>query len=313
MTSPLVSVVIPTYNYGHYIREAIDSALAQTYPVHEIVVVNDGSTDNTTEILKSYGSRIRLCEQANGGPAKARNRGVQECRGELIAFLDADDAWLPRKIERQIEVLRELPEPRVVSTDLMPIDRASVRLSIETRSCRESEKSIVTLRDLLEFASVVPSSVMIAKDYFKKLGFFDETLAGTEDMEMWWRIASVAPIVKITERLTLYRVHTGSISHNADGMLSNHIRLLDKAFSSLAPLRQRPHWRRIAEARMYREVAFMRFSSGDRAGALRDLLRSGCRWPCALRDQRAKKKHLGRAKSFLRYSLVRKPGAKGAG
>jgi glycosyltransferase involved in cell wall biosynthesis len=281
--------------------------------VHEIVVVNDGSTDDTSEVLKSYGSRIRLYEQANAGPARARNRGIQECRGELIAFLDADDVWLPQKIERQIEVLRDLPESRVVSTDLAPIDRAGVRLVTETRSrADESRKCVVTLRDLLEFASVVPSSVMVPKDYFNRLGLFDESLVGTEDMEMWWRIASLAPIVKTTERLTLYRVHTGSISHNADGMLSNHIRLLDKAFSSLAPLRQHPHWRRIAEARMYREVAFMRFSGGDRTGALRDLLRSGCRWPLALRDHQARRNHLGRAKMFLRYSLVRKCAAKGA-
>ena len=93
MKEPLVSVVIPNYNYGQYLRQAIDSVLAQTYPAIEIIVVDDGSQDKSEAIVRSYGERVRLIAQRNQGVSVARNRGVQESAGEFVAFLDADDAW----------------------------------------------------------------------------------------------------------------------------------------------------------------------------------------------------------------------------
>src|SRR5208283_2367398 len=106
MNDPLVSVVIPTYNCGRYICETVESALGQTYSPVEIIVVDDGSTDDTRERLTTYGDRVRYIYQQNTGPAVARNRGVQDAQGDWIAFLDADDLWLPYRLELQVELLR---------------------------------------------------------------------------------------------------------------------------------------------------------------------------------------------------------------
>src|SRR5438309_4900890 len=99
---PLVSVVVPNYNYGRYVREAVDSVLGQTYPAVEVIVVDDGSSDDSLSVLQSYGSKIKLVVQPNGGVHKARNRGIEESKGEFVAFLDADDVWEPTKLERQV-------------------------------------------------------------------------------------------------------------------------------------------------------------------------------------------------------------------
>src|ERR1039457_5929793 len=103
----LVSVIMPTYNRGYVVGEAIESILNQTYDNIEVVVVDDGSTDNTQEKLKEYGDRIRVVYQRNSGPAAARNRGIRAARGEIIAFLDSDDVWLPTILERQVSLLQQ--------------------------------------------------------------------------------------------------------------------------------------------------------------------------------------------------------------
>src|SRR5438874_1624069 len=118
MSRPLVSVVIPTYNSAHYIGEAVQSVLAQTYTNFEVIVVDDGSTDDTRERLESVAGRIRYLYQPNGGVSKARNRGIQEARGELIAFLDGDDEWLPEKLAKQLAYMRANPSSPLVHADV---------------------------------------------------------------------------------------------------------------------------------------------------------------------------------------------------
>src|SRR5262245_58814803 len=105
-----VSVIIPNYNYGRFLREALDSALNQTLPPLEVIVVDDGSTDESPEILESYGDRIRVIRQKNQGVGIARNTGAEAARGELLAFLDADDYWFPQKLEKQVEKINSDPE-----------------------------------------------------------------------------------------------------------------------------------------------------------------------------------------------------------
>jgi len=108
-STPLVSVIIPAYNATAFLGETLDSVLAQTYPNLEIIVVDDGSTDDTPDLLGSYGDRIRVLRQANSGQATARNHGAREAHGELLAFLDSDDLWDPDKIARQVELLDRFP------------------------------------------------------------------------------------------------------------------------------------------------------------------------------------------------------------
>ena len=105
-----ISVVIPAYNHGRFLREAIDSVLAQTYAPLEIIVVDDGSTDDTEQIVRSYGDRVRYIRQQNAGVGAARNNGIANARGEYVAFLDSDDLWLPEKLAVQVEYMRRHPE-----------------------------------------------------------------------------------------------------------------------------------------------------------------------------------------------------------
>jgi glycosyltransferase involved in cell wall biosynthesis len=305
VNSSLVSVVIPTYNYGHFLQQAIDSALAQNYQPCEIIVVDDGSTDNTSEVAARYGSRIRFYKQSNAGPASARNYGIQEARGEIIAFLDSDDVWHPRKIERQISAFRASGNLAMVTTALMPItDNGEVLLRADDIGVSNPAVSGITLRDLLEYAHMTPSSVLIPKKCFDVVGVFDDSLKGAEDMEMWCRVASHYPILQVRECLTGYRVHSDSVSYVPDRMLESHLRFLDKVFGNLEPLRSNRHWRRLAEARMYREIAFMKHVMRDRAGAAVALFRSIAQWPFSLRDNTGRKRRLQRLKQLVRYTLV---------
>ncbi|MGO9245442.1 MAG: glycosyltransferase family 2 protein [Verrucomicrobiia bacterium] len=313
MTSPLVSVVIPTYNYGRYICETVESALGQTYSPIEIIVVDDGSTDDTRECLAAYGDRIRYIHQQNRGLSAARNTGIQAAQGKFVALLDSDDLWLPDKLERQVTVGIHQPDIGLVATDRFAIDETGRRLDYVAESCSRDGFCELTARDLLEFAAFSPSSVLARRDCLLMMGGFNVGLTAVEDMEMWVRIAVRFRVVRLNATLTAQRFHSKSMSHQADSMFRNHQKAIAELFDGVPQLYGRQGWRRVAEARMYREVAFMRFNGGNRAGALRDLLRSGCRWPFALRNRQAQKRPLERVKMFLRYSLARKRAAEGAG
>jgi glycosyltransferase involved in cell wall biosynthesis len=311
MTSPLVSVVIPTYNYGHYIGETVESVLGQTYSPVEIIVVDDGSTDDTRERLTAYGDRMRYIHQQNCGLSAARNTGIRAAQGEFVALLDSDDLWLPDKLERQVTVAVQQPDIGLVATERFAINETGQRLDYVAESCSREGLCELTVRDLLEFPAFSPSSVLARRDGLLTVGGFNEGLTAVEDMEMWVRIAARYRVVRLNATLTAQRFHSKSMSHQADSMLRNHQKAIAQLFAGVPQLHRRQRWRRVAEARMYREVAFMRFSGGNRVSALADLLRSGCRWPFALRDRQAHRRSLERARMFLRYSLARKRAAEG--
>src|ERR1051326_205992 len=126
---PQVSVIIPTYNSAHYLADAVESVLSQTFQDIEVLIIDDGSTDETETVIQRYGSLVRCFRQRNSGVAVARNRGIEESRGEYVAFLDADDTWLPHKLERQLAALDECSDYgacysafTVVTSDLAPIN-----------------------------------------------------------------------------------------------------------------------------------------------------------------------------------------------
>jgi glycosyltransferase involved in cell wall biosynthesis len=313
MTPPLVSVVIPTYNYGHYIGETVESALGQTYSPIEIIVVDDGSTDDTQERLTVYGDRVRYIHQQNRGLSAARNTGIQTAQGEFVALLDSDDLWLPDKVKRQVTVAIQQPDIGLVATERFAIDETGRRLDYVTGRCSREGFCELTARELLEFPAFSPSSVLARRDCLLTVGGFNESLTAVEDMEMWVRVAARFRVVRLNATLTAQRFHSRSMSHQADSMFRNHRKAIDQLFADIPQLHERQGWRRVAEARMYREVAFMRFSGGDRTGALADLLRSGCRWPFALRDRQAQRRPFERAKMFVRYSLVKTRAGEGDG
>lgn len=206
---PLVSIVIPVYNGSNYMREAIDSALAQTYPNIEIIVVNDGSTDNTDEIAKSYGNRIRYFIKENGGVATALNLAIENMRGEYFSWLSHDDVYLPEKIESQINILRNLDDKTTV------IYGGYKYINEEGETLREIHlESDFSLDDLhkplfaLFHEQLSGCTLLIHTSHFQRVGTFDTTLKTTQDYDLWFRILRKGSIYYDVNCYTLSRSHS---------------------------------------------------------------------------------------------------------
>lgn len=227
---PEISVIIPVHNSADYVAEAIDSVLAQTYPNYEIIVVDDGSTDSTPEIVKGYGHEVTYVRQENGGAASARNHGIGLARGTYIAFLDADDMWLPEKLEKQIKLFQNDPELGLVFTENYLFDEDGIY-------CDSLEKQVRLMtgdlaQNIFMNSGVATPTVMVRKEVFEKLGTFEETLTQAEDDNMWIRITCNYRGMLIDEPLVKIREHQGRISHD-------HIKLFDSILQSIMLLRAR--------------------------------------------------------------------------
>lgn len=196
-----VTVIVPAYNAEHCLSAAIESVLGQTYKNLELIVVDDGSTDQTREVVRRYGDQVRYIHQNNAGPSKARNSGIRATDSELIAFLDADDVWLPRKIQEQIDLLEENPDLNMVFCDAELIDEGgrSHGSVWKQRGCYEA--MLAEFRQLARpFATIMfmdcilPSAVLLRRACLDRAGLFDESLrytehGGVEDKDLWLRIA----------------------------------------------------------------------------------------------------------------------------
>lgn len=213
--NPLVSIVIPVYNGSNYMREAIDSALAQTYPHIEVIVVNDGSIDNTDEIAKSYGNKIRYFTKENGGVSTALNLAIKNMQGEYFSWLSHDDVYLPEKIESQINILRNLDDKTTVIYGGYEYINEKGEILAEMRLERE-----FSLNDLnkplfaLFLHKISGCTLLINRIYFKKIGVFDPKLRITQDYDLWFRILQNADIRYDTHCLTFSRVHSAQTGKN---------------------------------------------------------------------------------------------------
>lgn len=208
---PLVSVVIPTYNRAWVLRDAIESVLAQTFESFELIVVDDGSTDNTPALLDGYEDLVAL-EQTNKGVSAARNRGIAHAQGKFIAFLDSDDLWLPEKLSAQVTFFQENPDALICQTQETWI-RNGQRIYSKSRHMKQSG---LFFERSLELCLVSPSAVMIKKGLFETVGMFDEDLPACEDYDLWLRINATIPIFLIDEPLVIKRGgHADQLSSNA--------------------------------------------------------------------------------------------------
>jgi len=220
---PKFSVVIPTFNRSNAVCKAIGSVLAQSYKDYEIIVVDDGSTDNTQEMLKQFDGKIRYFYQENKGVSAARNRGIREARGEWIAFLDSDDIWLPEKLRWQHKIIDMDPDINFIFTDIEQFNKSGVvrasmmRSSHNNRKKRSFKQAILNeefnngkvlygflYTEMLIFGNM-PSTptVIVKRECLEKVGFFNEDLLISEDSELWLRISSkysMAYFNKITAR-----------------------------------------------------------------------------------------------------------------
>ena len=198
---PRVSVIIPTYNRGWIIKEAIDSVLAQEFKDFELIVVDDGSTDNTLEILDSFQCNIKVLRQSNTGVSAARNRGIATASGHFIAFLDSDDLWLPKKLARQVDFFSSNPDAYICQTEEIWL-RNNVRVNPKKR---HKKPWGMIFEPSLALCLVSPSAVMIRRSLFEKVGGFDETLPACEDYDLWLRISCRYPVYLIETPLIIKR------------------------------------------------------------------------------------------------------------
>ena len=251
-TVKTISVIIPTYNYGRFLRDAIDSALAQTYPALEIIVIDDGSTDETSQVLAEYGERIRTIQQNNQGVGAARNTGIAAARGEYIAFLDSDDLWKPQKLEREIALFEADPTLGMVHSSAEAFDNAGKKLSV-LMSGMEGWVASELLRLDREVITAPGSSTMFPRRVAEEIGGFDPRLQPSEDWDFCYRVAVRYRVGYVPEVLVRYRLHSNGIHLNIPRMERGMLMALEKAFMSPDPAVQ--SLRKHAYGRIHRILA----------------------------------------------------------
>jgi glycosyltransferase involved in cell wall biosynthesis len=213
----MISVVIPAYNAGRFVNRTIDSVLVQSLPADEIIIVDDGSTDNTAEVVKSYGPEVRYIYQQNAGDAAARNTGIAAAKGDWIAFLDHDDEWLSDKLQLQMELLNRNPQllwcasNRYQSDSIRKLAAGNVTKIQKALEAGEFFKDYFTAA-AKEICPVITSTMLIRRDVFEQVGNFDPFWIRCADLDMWWRIAYKFPrIGYIAEPLVLIHLDVENV------------------------------------------------------------------------------------------------------
>ena len=225
---PHVSVIIPTFNRHELVCEAIASVLAQSFSDFELIVVDDGSEDGTADVVREF-LGVRYVYQPNRGVSAARNRGVSLSRGELIAFLDSDDFWQPRKLEQQVELFTVHPETQICQTEEIWL-RNGVRVNPH-RKHRKAGGDIFARS--LDLCLVSPSAVVMRRGLFERMGGFDESLPACEDYDLWLRVAAVMPVYLIDTPSVIKRGgHADQLSRQFWGMDRFRVTALCKLLKS---------------------------------------------------------------------------------
>ena len=229
--TPRVSVIIPVYNLGAFVGDAIESALTQTLPPGEVevVVVDDGSTDGSSEVVERYVPRVRHVRQPNRGLSAARNAGIGASSAPFLTFLDADDRLLPDKLAVQLEVFASRPEIGGVYTGWHYIDQAGNRLPERGWSRHEGD-----LFPQLVLGNLIhPHAVLVRREAVERAGGFDESLTSLEDWDLWLRLSRDGILWACIDRpLAEYRIRPNAMHQNPARMAENAIRVLDKLFAA---------------------------------------------------------------------------------
>lgn len=269
-----VSVVIPSYNSAAYVADAIESVLAQTLPAAEIIVIDDGSTDETAALLRRYRGRIRSIHQENGGVSAARNRGVHAANGDFIAFLDADDIWHPSKLEFQMQAFNRIPSLGLLGTRYVVLPAPFPRIEeMPSDLYQFIHWQQLTVRNYLCASSVIARSSIV-----NIAGEFDTDLQGPEDRDLWLRIAEFSTAVNLNLALVGYRIVPGSVSRQPERCISSLKRIIAK-------LDQRQAWRgrwllrRKALSYIEHEAADLHRCAGNVRRAIGHSLRSFAMYP----------------------------------
>jgi glycosyltransferase involved in cell wall biosynthesis len=266
-----VSVVIPVFNGGQFVGQAILSVLKQTWRDLEVIVVDDGSTDETPSVVGEFGDRILYLRQERQGVSVARNAGIRAARGEYLAFLDADDVWLPQKLQRQIECLNDNPDVGAVGCGHYVVDRELNILEKKIPSCWQSP-----LEDLLLFRSnwgLFSSTLLVRRSVIERVGGFDPSLSTSADWDLAIRIARQCGVTFVGEPLVYYRQHGANMHLNVRLMERDMRVVLRKAFA-MSGEQEFASLRRRAYGGLFRVLAGSYWHSGDVLSAIRCLLLS---------------------------------------
>lgn len=233
---PSVSVVIPTFNRARFLPAAVQSVRDQTWPCLEIIIVDDGSSDDTEQMVAGLGGDVRYIRQANAGPASARNRGIEAARGDLVAFLDTDDRWLPEKLARQVAILEREPSVALVSADMAIEDSAGTRWFDSNFAHRGLAKRFTELdgrpipdapRLLLKVNFINTSTVLVRRSVLRETGSFDTRLRYGEDLELWLRIAARHRIACEPTVQEIRVEHAANVTKSVEPMLLGYVHMAE--------------------------------------------------------------------------------------
>jgi glycosyltransferase involved in cell wall biosynthesis len=299
-----VSVVIPAYNYAKFLPDAIDSALNQNYGDIEIIVVDDGSTDDTPAVCARYGDRIRYIRKVNGGLPAARNTGIQAATKPFIGFLDADDIWAPKFLQQVMGQFHSTgDEYGLVAAQATYVDELGKEFVLKELTWQVHGR--FSHRDILVKTRFSPSGVVARKKALLDAGCFDESLRSSEDRDMWIRIGAKYPIFLLADKLILVRRHRHSMSRNAGRMRENIFRVLRKSLDAgLVSGSESSFWRQ-AKAFAYYQTAWMYYEQGDRREALRDWFYSFLAWPWFANPERLNEPSLFRLRTLRRFLFIK--------
>ena len=268
--NPMVSAILPNYNYAQYLGGAIDSVLNQTHSAIEIIVVDDGSTDGSREVLESYGDKIKTVFQKNAGVSAARNRGIAESGGDYIAFLDPDDVWFPEKIEKQLSKFKSDPELGLVHVGIEHIDARGDSLNV--RLCGTEGW---VLEDILLGRPVIfggGSGFVVPRRVIDDIGEFDTRMSTSADWDIFCRIAKNYRFGVVPETLLHYRIHGANMHKNVDLMEHDVLLGYEKVFAgndvTLAKIKS------AAYGHMHKMLAASYYNVGDHGRFIRHAIKS---------------------------------------
>jgi glycosyltransferase involved in cell wall biosynthesis len=321
MSAPSVSVIIPTYNRRDLVQRALESVFVQTYRDFEIMVVDDGSTDDTRAVVEGR-DRVRYLCQANAGPASARNLGIRHARGGIIAFLDSDDVWWPDFLETQLDVLSHYPEVALVcarsvvegkEAKYFPLEVRSEPLDYAANIVEEKEAKYFPLSQelivgdlylsLYQQSFVRTPATVVRKSCLDAVGYFNESYLWSEDHDLWLRIASKYTIAYVNRCLVRIGRQSDNISRDLTRPLDAHLKIavevLERNYDA-SRIPQTVFRRRIAKR--YLQFSQLFFKRGENAKAWFYIWRALSLAPCSLRPYRYLLKGIFRSLSIPRFS-----------
>lgn len=297
---PLVSVIIPAYNCATYLVETLDSIFSQGYANLEVIVINDGSKDNTLEIAKAYQKKLVVIDKQNEGPACARNVGLKAAKGKYISFLDSDDYWLPGKLITQVEYLENNPETGILygaffqwrhnAAGVFPEPKSFLQQRVDV--LLDEEKSGLIYSKLLLKSMIHIITVLARKSVLDEVGFFREDLRLGEDYEYWIRASRQTRIDKLTMPMALYRMHNKSLT-SSPSLRNYQLEVVEEALARWGTGNESAYFRKLIKKRLA-HLAFRHGYMHFHAGAY-----------CVARDSMRKSLYyqLGRIKGIIYYVL----------